>query len=188
MIHYKNLTEEEQLKLLRYCLGEYHLCDIDHYGMLKNAPLPKPDPHKLFISSLLDIDFEEFYNSEHVKKVCQYVTKNQDKFPPSTWWFVGDNVQDVIWDEFRDFTKKPKKVEIMLEDIKVKLDQIYQGYLIAEQSYEESLIPPIPTEEELLKDRIALADKCILSEMKVNKLQNRDKYSNLKEYVDKYLR
>lgn len=145
MIDYKELTEEDQLNLLSYCWGEYCLNNMEHYHDLKYAPQPNPNPHKLLISSILGIDFEELYNSEKAQQVSKYLKNNND-FIKSNWWFIGDSMQDVIWNEFEKREATKKTIKQMLDDIKLLLDVFYQEYLKAEKEMEDSFPPPIPVE------------------------------------------
>ena len=96
---YKDLTRAEEISLLYGIRGAHALVDIVHYQELKNHPTPKPNPSYLYISSVLDMNFIEFYNDSEIAqksfkmraqidKIKQYVLDQYDVELHFT--FIGD--------------------------------------------------------------------------------------------------
>lgn len=71
-MNYIQLDEKDLLNVLIMIKGIYALAGVDHYAELSEAPKFKTDPEQLYLSHLLNIDYEkEVINNKKLHKLTK---------------------------------------------------------------------------------------------------------------------
>ena len=137
---YKNLTIEEKTGLLHYIRGQQGLAQHIHYESLSTNPSPTPCPDKVYISSVLDIDFEEFYGSQaEIDKSILYkkeLSKKTVKLGGHSSTFIGDALCDIFFVRLDINTNRVINKEFV-EDIDTEIKELYDFYIRLGQKYIE---------------------------------------------------
>jgi len=130
---YKDLTLDEKIGILHYIRGQQGLVEHAHYDSLTVNPSPTPRPSDLYVSSVLGIDFENFYTEEVREKNMKLLEEVKAKSLP--YWSGGhrsilivDSILDVLYvmlDIDQSFTINEEL--IMLIDNKIK--ELYDHFM-----------------------------------------------------------
>jgi len=138
---YKDLTLEQKIGLLRYERGAHGLVQVDHYDDLRCNPEPTPRPSRLYISAVLGIDFEHFYENtiaEKSKKYREELSAVAVKYPNSGHisWHIGDMISDIIFIKLDIHTTPlPEINEELVNDIDNAIKKLYNTYMELGKSY-----------------------------------------------------
>lgn len=143
---YKSLTTEDKINLLHYERGSSALVRLEQYEGTKENPEPTPRPSKLYISNVLDIDFDAFYGDQaNMDKSMKFKKEMADlvmPMVPSGYKspFIGDALCDVLFnmthlnmthhDDGRFIT------ENLMKEIDIELLKLYNGFMGLGAKYE----------------------------------------------------
>lgn len=138
---YENLTTEDKINLLHYERGATALVQLERYQGTQENPSPIPKPSNLYISNVLDIDFDEFYNDKaNMDKSQLYKDEVKElavPMSPSGYRsiFIGDALKDVLFimthaDDARIINEK------LVDEIDKELKRIHNGFMELGVRYE----------------------------------------------------
>ena len=100
---HKSLTIEQKIGIIKYEIGAFALLSISHYEDVKNAPEPDPKPYRLYLSSLLGIDYDEdVLKNSSVNDFCRKLTKKDRDFIGMKDWHIADALSNCMWNFIKE--------------------------------------------------------------------------------------
>ena len=138
---YIGLTTEDKINLLQYERGATALVQLEHYEGAKENPSPTPRPSRLYISNVLNIDFDTFYNDQvNMDKSRKFEKEMKElamTMQPSGYrsFFIGDALCDILFikthpDDGRTINEK------LMREIDKELLKLYNGFIKLGVNYE----------------------------------------------------
>lgn len=136
---YKDLTDDEKIGLLHYIRGQQGLVQHAHYESTDVNPQPTPCPEKVYVSSVLGIDFEEFYDTIGMDKSNTYKKEIEQKSVDIGGYhslFIGDAICDIFFVRLDIEINRVINKEFMKE-IDTEIKELYDFYIGLGQEYVE---------------------------------------------------
>lgn len=136
---YRDLTDEEKIGLLHYIRGQQGIVQHAYYQTTDVNPSLSPCVDKVYVSSVLDIDFDEFYNTEGMDKSNTYKQEIKQKSPTIGGhhsMFIGDAINDILYVRLDIDINRVINKEFMKE-IDTEIKELYDLYIGLGQEYAE---------------------------------------------------
>lgn len=139
---YKNLTDEVKLGLLHYIRGGQGLVKHEHYQTTDVNPTEIPRVEHLYISNILNIDFEEACKSnkfsEKHKKFKEQIREKAPEYPGGyKSSHIGDAIDDVFFVRL-DIDINRKIDKDFMKEIDQEIKSLYNYYMDLGVKYVES--------------------------------------------------
>lgn len=140
---FNTLTSQDKLNILHYERG-ITASSLVSYWADSNDPAPKLFPMHVYISNVLEIDFEKFYNdqvnksksNEFVKEILDLAMPLNENGYKSA--FIGDALRDIVF-----ILTHPDEGEVINNNLMIQIDRklkhLYNSYMALGSKFE--LIP-----------------------------------------------
>lgn len=129
---YENLTNNEKIGLLHFIRGQQGLVQHWNYEGTDENPRLKTKPDHLYLSNILNIDFDEFYSSDETSKNSSEYKDQWRKYGTPLGgcvsWYIGDAICDILFVMLDINTNHVINVELM-ESIDDKIKLLYGEFI-----------------------------------------------------------